>query len=158
MTVAFERSTSNRSPSTNVALSATPASRARLRASATISGLNSTPMAVAPRLAAVITVMPLPEPRSMTTSDAVTFARSSILSTVACGVGTHTTSLPAWPDVGSKVCCVTATSCAATVTDTRESSAAANARAARVMPVMRSSLPARYLDLDRDGQPVRTRC
>ena len=28
---------------------------------------------------------------------------SSILSTSACGVGTQTTSLPAWPTVGSKL-------------------------------------------------------
>ena len=58
-------------------------------------------MARAPRLAAVITVRPSPEPRSITKSFLVTFAMSSILSTTACGVGTHTTSLPAWPTCGS---------------------------------------------------------
>ena len=31
----------------------------------------------------------------------VSLARSSIFSTSGCGVGTHTTSLPAWPTVGS---------------------------------------------------------
>ena len=66
-----------------------------------MSGLNSTPSAVAPFFAALITVTPLPEPRSMTKSLSVTFVSSSILSTVACGVGTQTTSLPAWPLTGS---------------------------------------------------------
>ena len=37
----------------------------------------------------------------MTKSFGVTFAMSSILSTSACGVGTHTTSLPGWPTRGS---------------------------------------------------------
>ena len=46
-----------------------------------MSGLYSTPSARAPRLAAVITVRPSPEPRSMTKSFDVTLAMSSILST-----------------------------------------------------------------------------
>ena len=65
-----------------------------------MSGLYSMPIARAPRLAAVITVRPSPEPRSMTKSLAVTCVMSSILSTTDCGVGTHTTSLPAWPTCG----------------------------------------------------------
>ena len=60
-----------------------------------MSGLYSMPIARAPRLAAVITVRPSPEPRSITKSVLVTLAISSIWSTTACGVGTHTTSLPA---------------------------------------------------------------
>ena len=59
------------------------------------------PWRVAPRLAAVMTVRPSPEPRSITKSCGVTFAMSSILSTSACGVGTQTTSLPSWPTCGS---------------------------------------------------------
>ena len=49
----------------------------------------------------VITVRPSPEPRSMTKSSLVTLARSSILSTRTCGVGTQTTSLPSCPTEGS---------------------------------------------------------
>ena len=49
----------------------------------------------------VITVRPSPEPRSIRKSFGVSFAMSSILSTSACGVGTHTTSFPSWPTVGS---------------------------------------------------------
>ena len=66
ITVAFDRSASNRSPWTNVALLDDTGFLASRRENVTISGLNSTPMAVAPLFAAVITVMPLPEPRSMT--------------------------------------------------------------------------------------------
>ena len=44
---------------------------------------------------------PSPEPRSITKSCGVTFAMSSIFSTVTNGVGTHTTSLPDWPTTGS---------------------------------------------------------
>ncbi len=65
-----------------------------------MSGLYSMPRARTPRLAAVMTVRPSPEPRSMTKSAGVTLAMSSILSTRTCGVGTQTTSLPAWPDSG----------------------------------------------------------
>ena len=101
ITVALVRSASNRSPLMKVTLLVTPASCARCFDSSTMSGLNSTPMPVAPRLAAVMTVRPSPEPRSITTSCGVTFARSSIASTVTCGVGTQTTSLPSWPDCGS---------------------------------------------------------
>ena len=57
------------------------------------------PSALAPRLAAVMTVRPSPEPRSITKSDGVTLAMSSILSTSACAVGTQMTSLPGWPTV-----------------------------------------------------------
>ena len=70
-----------------------------------MSGLYSMPSAVAPRLAAVITVRPSPEPRSMTKSCGVTFAMSSIFSTRGCGVGTQTTSLPGCPDYGSNGFC-----------------------------------------------------
>ena len=62
-----------------------------------MSGLNSIPMAFAPRFAAVITVRPSPDPRSITRSCGVTLAMSSIFSTRAWGVGTQTTSLPACP-------------------------------------------------------------
>ena len=48
-----------------------------------------------------MTVRPSPDPRSIRKSCGVTFAMSSILSTSACGVGTQTTSLPAWPTCGS---------------------------------------------------------
>ena len=67
-----------------------------------MSGLYSMPTDRAPRLAAVITVRPSPEPRSMWKSCGVSLARSSIFSTSGWGVGTQTTSLPAWPTVGSK--------------------------------------------------------
>jgi hypothetical protein len=99
--VAFEMSAVNMSPSTKVARPATPASSARRVESATISGLYSTPMARAPRRAAAMTLRPSPEPRSITRSPAVTCAMSSIFSTSAGGVGTHTTSLPPWPISGS---------------------------------------------------------
>ena len=59
------------------------------------------PSALAPRFAAVITVRPSPEPRSMTKSFGVTLAVSSILSTSAWLVGTQTTSLPGCPTLGS---------------------------------------------------------
>jgi hypothetical protein len=101
ITVALEKSVWKRSAFTNWARSATPAFCALIRESSTISGLYSTPSARAPRFAAVITVRPSPEPRSMTKSSGVTLAMSSILSTSAWGVGTQTTSLPSWPTVGS---------------------------------------------------------
>ena len=112
MTSAFEKSVSNRSAFTNVARSLTPASAAFFFDSSTMSGLYSMPMARAPRLAAVITVRPSPDPRSITKSFGVTLAMSSILSTSACGVGTHTTSLPAWPTWGSNGFCWVAGACA----------------------------------------------
>ena len=87
ITFAFDRSVSNRSAFTNVARSVTPASFALRFDSSTMSGLYSMPIARAPRLAAVITVRPSPDPRSITKSVFVTFAMSSILSTTACGVG-----------------------------------------------------------------------
>jgi len=67
MTVALEKSVSNRSAFMKVALADTP-SRCALRwLSVTMSGLYSMPMAVAPNfLAAAITVRPSPEPRSKT--------------------------------------------------------------------------------------------
>ena len=64
----------------------------------------------------------------MTTSCAVTFVRSSILSTVACGVGTHPTSFPAWPLTGSKGFWMSTTACADALTATREHTAAAKPR------------------------------
>src|SRR3954467_9833830 len=100
-TVALEKSASNMSPRTNFARSPTPAAAALRCASATISGSYSTPMARAPRFAAAITRRPSPEPRSTTKSFAVTLARSSMVSIRLDGVGTHTTSLPAWPSIGS---------------------------------------------------------
>ena len=105
ITSAFARSVSNRSAFTNVARSLTPASFALRTDRSTMSGLYSMPIARAPRFAAVITVRPSPDPRSITKSVFVTFAMSSILSTTACGVGTHTTSLPAWPTCGSNGFC-----------------------------------------------------
>ena len=65
-TLASEKSVLNRSALTNVALPATPAFSAFRRDSSTMSGLYSMPSALAPRLAAVMTVRPSPEPRSMT--------------------------------------------------------------------------------------------
>ena len=65
-------------------------------------GSYSIPIEVAPRLAAEMTVMPSPEPRSMWKSFGVSLAMSSMRSTNACGEGTHTTSLPDWPTRGSK--------------------------------------------------------
>ncbi|KAG1064354.1 hypothetical protein G6F61_014634 [Rhizopus arrhizus] len=59
------------------------------------------PWAVRPRCAAVITVRPSPEPRSISRSCGVTLAMSSILSTSVCGVGTQITSLPSWPTSGT---------------------------------------------------------
>ena len=59
-----------------------------------MSGLNSTPSAWAPRLAAAMMLRPSPDPRSMTKSLGPTWAMSIIFSTSAGGVGTHTTSLP----------------------------------------------------------------
>jgi hypothetical protein len=63
-TVALEKSDSKMSPRTNVARPATPSRSALRFASATRSGLYSMPCARAPRLAATMTVMPSPEPRS----------------------------------------------------------------------------------------------
>ena len=68
ITVAFEMSATNMSPWTNLALSATPAVLASRSDSATMSGLNSTPSALAPRLAAAMTLRPSPDPRSITKS------------------------------------------------------------------------------------------
>jgi hypothetical protein len=56
-------------------------------------------------LAAAMMLRPSPEPRSMTMSLGVTAAMSSIFSTSSGGVGTHTTSLPAWPTWGSNGFC-----------------------------------------------------
>ena len=100
MTVAPERSVSNRSAFVNVTLSPTPSCAALRRDNSTMSGLYSMPNALAPRLAAVMTVRPSPEPRSMTVSCGVTFAKSSMRSTRACAVGTQMTSLPSCPTVG----------------------------------------------------------
>ena len=66
ITVAWEKSLSNRSAFMNVALSVTPSLAALRFDSSTISGLYSMPSALAPRFAAVITVRPSPEPRSIT--------------------------------------------------------------------------------------------
>src|SRR5882672_2297055 len=100
ITVALVRSVLKMSASTKSALPPTPAFSALRLESATMSGLYSTPSVRAPRFAAVITVRPSPEPRSITKSLGVTFAMSSILSTSSCGEGTHTTSLPDWPTSG----------------------------------------------------------
>ncbi len=100
-TVAREKSVLKRSARMKVALSATPASAALRCERATISGLYSIPSARAPRFAAVMTVLPSPDPRSMTKSFFVTFAMSSIRSTNTCGVGTHMTSFPSWPTCGA---------------------------------------------------------
>jgi len=48
----------------------------------------------------IFKVRPSPEPRSRTTSEGVTWARVSMRSTSASGVGTHTTSLPSCPISG----------------------------------------------------------
>ena len=96
-TVACEKSVSNKSAFMKVAL-VTPSLAAFFFESSTMSGLYSMPVDLAPRLVAVITVRPSPEPRSKCTSPAVSLAISSILSTIGCAVGTHTTSLPGWPE------------------------------------------------------------
>ena len=101
ITVALEMSYWYMSASTNCALSPTPASRASLRESATMSGLYSTPSACAPSFAAAITLRPSPDPRSITKSFDVTWPSSIILLTMSGGDGTHTTSLPGWPGLGS---------------------------------------------------------
>ena len=100
-TVALEKSVANRSACMNDASSVTPASFAFRRDSSTMSGLYSTPIARVPRFAAVMTVRPSPEPRSIRRSAGVTCARSSMRSTSACAVGTQITSLPDWPTRGS---------------------------------------------------------
>src|SRR5262245_3116503 len=100
-TCALEKSVSNRSALLNVALSLTPAAVAFRFERSTMSGLYSMPCARSPRLAALMTVRPSPDPRSIRKSCGVTLARSSIFSTSAWGVGTQTTSLPACPTVGS---------------------------------------------------------
>src|SRR4030095_2852170 len=56
MTVAFDRSVLNKSACWKVALADTPSASAFFFDSATMSGLYSMPTAVAPRLAAVMTV------------------------------------------------------------------------------------------------------
>ena len=66
ITVACEKSLSNKSALTKLALSVTPALAALRFDSSTMSGLYSMPSALAPRFAAVITVRPSPEPRSIT--------------------------------------------------------------------------------------------
>ena len=64
-TLAFEKSVSKRSACTKVAVSVDAGVRGvLLRDSSTMSGLYSMPIDRAPRLAAVITVRPSPEPRS----------------------------------------------------------------------------------------------
>ena len=65
ITVACEKSLSKRSALVNVALPLTPSFAALRCDSATMSGLYSMPSARAPRLAAVMTVRPSPEPRSI---------------------------------------------------------------------------------------------
>ena len=101
-TDAFEMSAAYMSPWTNCAVSATPAAAALRLESSTMLRLYSTPSARAPRLAAAITMRPSPEPRSIRKSCGVSCARSSIFSTSAGGVGTHTTSFPGCPTSGSK--------------------------------------------------------
>ncbi|MNC87131.1 hypothetical protein D3C83_28320 [compost metagenome] len=102
ITLALDRSVSNRSAFMKAARAATPAFSAFCFESATMSGSYSTPRARAPRFAAAITVRPSPEPRSMTKSRGVTCAMSSIFSTRASEVGTQMTSLPGCPNEGSK--------------------------------------------------------
>ena len=68
ITVAWLRSVSNRSAFMKVALSETPAFSALAFDNSTMSGLYSMPIALAPRFAAVMTVIPSPDPRSITTS------------------------------------------------------------------------------------------
>jgi hypothetical protein len=66
ITCACEKSLWKRSAFANVALPLTPSFSALRLESSTISGLYSMPCARAPRFAAVITVRPSPEPRSIT--------------------------------------------------------------------------------------------
>ena len=65
MTVALEKSVSNKSAFMKVARSVTPSFAAARLDNSTMSGLYSMPSALMPRLAAVITVRPSPEPRSI---------------------------------------------------------------------------------------------
>ncbi len=97
ITVACERSLSKMSPLTNEARDATPAASAAALETSTRPGSNSMPSARAPLPAAAMTVRPSPDPRSMTKSLAVTWARSSMASTTASADGIQTTSLPGWP-------------------------------------------------------------
>ena len=82
MTCAFEKSVSKRSALTNVALVGdTRRGGVLLRQLHHVRVVFDAHARVAPRLAAVMTVRPSPEPRSMTKSCGVTLAMSSILST-----------------------------------------------------------------------------
>ncbi len=86
-TVARPRSVANRSCSRNSTRSCTPAARASSRLFFTSSGTISTPRPRAPkRRAAVMTMRPSPEPRSITWSAGPTAASSSIASVTWSGV------------------------------------------------------------------------
>ncbi len=65
ITVAFEKSLSNRSAFTKFTLSPRPSFCALRLERSTISGLYSMPIARTPRFAAVMTVRPSPDPRSI---------------------------------------------------------------------------------------------
>ena len=126
MTVAWLKSVWKMSAFRKLALSATPAFCALSCATLTMSGLYSMPSALAPRLAAAITILPSPEPRSMWKSFGPTCAIVSMRSTTSSGVGTQITSLPAWPTCGSNFC-------AATANGTASATSSATARTRGVM-------------------------
>src|SRR5882672_698417 len=104
ITVAWLKSVWKMSARRKLARSDTPAFCALSCPSFTMSGLYSMPSAFAPRLAAAITILPSPEPRSMWESFGPTCAIVSMRSTTSSGVGTQITSLPAWPTCGSNFC------------------------------------------------------
>src|ERR1039457_5152501 len=86
-------SASNRSFSSNRTSFSTPAFLAFCLASQMLTGLMSIPTPRAPRfLAAAITMLPSPQPRSYTTSAFFTPANFSIASTAGSVVGTYGTS------------------------------------------------------------------
>ena len=87
----------------NITLSSTPAARALAVASRVRSGSMSMPTPCAAKLfAAAIGIRPSPDPRSYTTSLAVTRASFNIACTTAVGVGTKMTS--GWR-TGALDCC-----------------------------------------------------
>src|SRR5688572_1428226 len=105
-TVAWLKSEAKMSARRKLAFSATPAWRAFSCESFTMSGLYSMPSARAPNFfAAMIAILPSPEPRSMTKSFGVTCAIVSMRSTTSSGVGTQITSLPACPTWGWNPVC-----------------------------------------------------
>src|SRR4051812_12668055 len=105
MTVACEKSVAKMSAWRMTALPAptpaTPAACARSFAYFAMSALYSMPVALAPRFAAAMAILPSPAPRSKWMSFGPSCTMVSMRSTTSSGVGTQMTSLPAWPTCGS---------------------------------------------------------